>query len=124
MKFVRFVLGKIIIALDTLFSPKAVVRTTQQQERVNAVTKNFVLYHMVGCPFCVKVRRHMRKLNLSFDMRDIVASEQFKNELIAGGGEYQAPCLRIGLPNGSFQWMYESSDINAYLDRISQERSV
>ena len=39
------------------------------------------------------------------------------DELIRGGGKSQVPCLRIDHPGGTTQWMYESTDIIAYLRR-------
>jgi glutathione S-transferase len=72
------------------------------------------LYHFEACPFCLKVRREIKRLGLSVELRDIKRSRVFHDQLMKGGGEYQVPCLKI--PGQPEQWMYESSDINAYLN--------
>ena len=41
---------------------------------------------------------------------------RFRSELLAGGGEIKVPCLRIK-EGSEITWMYESSDIMAYLDK-------
>ena len=38
-----------------------------------------------------------------------------REELLAGGGTIKVPCLRITDDAGDTSWMYESSDIIAYL---------
>jgi glutathione S-transferase len=40
-----------------------------------------------------------------------------RKELLNGGGRKTVPCLRIEDSSGSVQWMYESGDIIAYLQR-------
>ena len=40
---------------------------------------------------------------------------QARDELVAGGGRATVPCLRIEQPDGTYEWMYESRDIVAYL---------
>ena len=36
---------------------------------------------------------------------------------MVGGGKRQVPCLRIEATPGEVQWLYESMDIIAYLQR-------
>ena len=74
-----------------------------------------VLYQFNGCPFCVKVRRELKRLNLRVELRDADQVPAFKEELLSGGGELQVPCLRIPEGNGKFRWMYESNAIVEYL---------
>ena len=114
LKVIRFILSKIILALDALFSPKSLVRTPTKQAEVDAATRQLSLYQFVGCPFCVKVRRQIKRLGLKMEFRDAQTDPHWRQELITQGGELQVPCLRIE-ENGSVQWMYESSEINAYL---------
>ncbi len=47
-------------------------------------------------------------------LRNIMENIDYRNELMAGGGKTQVPCLRIS-DGASEQWMYESRDIVEYL---------
>ena len=114
LKFIRWFLGLIILTLDRLFSPTAMVRDSKKQSEVDAATKSLALYQFEGCPFCVKVRRQIKRLGLNIELRDAQNDPKWRQELIAGGGELQVPCLRIE-ENGTVRWMYESDEINAYL---------
>ena len=73
------------------------------------------LYHLSGCPFCIKVRVMMWWLGVKIPLRNIAANPEYRHELIAGGGKEQVPCLRIEHGDGQFRWLYESSDIIRYL---------
>ncbi len=112
----RKVMGVLILSYDRLTQPAPLVRSTEKQRLVDQQTASLVLYHFMACPFCVKVRRHVRRLGLNIEMRDIKVNPSFGEELVQGGGEWQAPCLRISAPGEADRWMYESGDINAYLD--------
>jgi hypothetical protein len=48
-------------------------------------------------------------------MKEINADPLFQEELMAGGKIDQVPCLRYRDSMGAEKWMYESSDINAFL---------
>jgi glutaredoxin len=111
----RKVMSVLIRVVDRLTRPKSLVRSTEKQALIDQQTAGLVLYHFEACPFCVKVRRHVLRLGLNIEMRDIKVTPSYADELVKGGGEYQAPCLRISAPGAADQWMYESSDINAYL---------
>lgn len=75
------------------------------------------LYHFSTCPFCIKVRAYLWRAGLQVESKNIHADEANRTELIAGGGKKQVPCLRIEDEQGQVRWMYESSDIIAYLKR-------
>jgi glutathione S-transferase len=75
------------------------------------------LYQYAACPFCVKVRRAMKRSALNIETRDAKRNQRFKEELLQGGGQLKVPCLRIEDNNGDVRWMYESSDIISYLDQ-------
>lgn len=115
MAIIRWILGRIILLLDFVFRPKPLVRDAATQAGVDEHCKNLVLYQFRACPFCVKVRRQIRRLGLQIELRDAQAPGPHREELFKGGGELQVPCLRIAEPTG-IRWMYESSDINAYLE--------
>ena len=114
VKFMREGLGKLIAGGSVLTQGKAMTRTEDEQAYVNAACENLALYQFQSCPFCVKVRRQIHKLNLPIELRDAKNNEQFRNELAENGGRIKVPCLRIE-EEGDVQWMYESDDINAYL---------
>jgi glutaredoxin len=115
MQIIRAVLGFLILTWDRLTPPKPMVREPGRQKAVEAETAAFTLYQLEACPFCVKVRREIRRLNLPIPMKDIGKDPEASRELLAGGKLDQVPCLRITPPAGEVQWMYESSAINAFL---------
>ena len=112
---IRKILGLILTMIHQVTLPQPIQREVSQQAKVDQETQSLKLYHFEGCPFCLKVRREIRRLGLSVELRDIKKDIQFKEELLKGGGEYQVPCLRIATSDGSIKWMYESSEINQYL---------
>ncbi|MGF1746132.1 glutaredoxin family protein [Vibrio minamisatsumaniensis] len=116
MKFIRWFLGRVILLLNFVFSPSGVKRSQEAQNQVNEQAKNLALYQFEACPFCVKVRRAMKRQSVQFDLRDAKNNQQHRSELEAGGGRVKVPCLRIE-KDGKTEWMYESSDIIAYLEK-------
>lgn len=80
-------------------------------------TANLALYQSSTCWFCAKVRHKMAELGLELELRDIGSNADYRRELMAQGGKAQVPCLRIETADGKVEWMYESADICAYLER-------
>jgi len=116
MKFVRWFLGRIILLLNFVFSPRGVKRSQEDQSKVNQLAESHALYQFEACPFCVKVRRSMKRQSVNFELRDAKSNQTHRAELEAGGGRIKVPCLRIE-KDGKTEWMYESSDIVAYLEK-------
>ena len=116
MKLIRLVLGKVILGLDCVFTPSGVKRDSAKQTEIDAETANYSLYQFEACPFCVKVRRTIKRQSLKIELRDAKNNEEHKATLLAGGGRVKVPCLRID-ENGETTWMYESSDIMAFLEK-------
>ncbi|MFA0415471.1 glutaredoxin family protein [Vibrio renipiscarius] len=116
MKVIRWLLGRLILLGNAVFSPRGVKRSTEQQQQVNDKASKLALYQFEACPFCVKVRRAMKRQSVQIELRDAKNNSQHRQELEAGGGRVKVPCLRIETPEG-VQWMYESSDIVAYLEK-------
>ena len=81
------------------------------------MTQHLSLYQFEACPFCIKVRRAIARLNLDIAVHDINRSPQYEEELIQGGGRRKVPCLRISQSDDSVKWLYESSEIVAYLEQ-------
>lgn len=117
MVVVRAILGALILFFNWVFTPKSLKREANEQASVDAQTKKLALYQYAACPFCVKVRRAMKRSGLTIETRDAKRSEQFKDELLKGGGQLKVPCLRIEDENGDVRWMYESGDIISYLEQ-------
>ncbi|MEK9574728.1 MAG: glutathione S-transferase N-terminal domain-containing protein [Gammaproteobacteria bacterium] len=115
IKGVREGLGRLIILIDFIFSPKKQQRTESDQEKINEEVKSIKLYQFYACPFCIKTRRAIKRLNLPIETRN-AQSGQYRAELLAGGGEVKVPCLKIESEEG-VQWMYESTDIIQYLEK-------
>ena len=112
MRIIRLILGKLILFLNWAFPPKGIKRDLQQQAEVNQQTIHLELYQYRACPFCVKVRRAMKRQSLSIETRDMKRSYK----LLAGGGHLKVPCLRVEERRGQVEWIYESSDIIQYLE--------
>lgn len=117
MVVVRAILGALILFFNWVFTPKSIKREASEQTAIDAQTKKLALYQYAACPFCVKVRRAMKRSALKIETRDAKRSEQFKDELLTGGGQLKVPCLRIEDESGDVRWMYESGDITSYLEQ-------
>ncbi|TCS63491.1 glutaredoxin family protein [Varunaivibrio sulfuroxidans] len=115
MKFIRMILGRLILAMDFLTGPKPVVREKREQDAIDALTANMALYQFKACPFCVKVRRQLRKHALNIELRDAQNNATFKAELTREGGRHKVPCLRIEKGPNDVKWLYESDDIISFL---------
>lgn len=113
----RFVLIPAVLLWEIVTTPKGVVRSADEQTKVDAQTRNLVLYQFKTCPFCIKVRREVARLSLNIELRDAQKDEKNRADLLQGGGSLQVPCLRITDEQGNSQWMYESTEINAYLHK-------
>lgn len=112
-------LHRLFAPLARLFtgeSPEALLRGEEQQARIDAECARLALYQFRSCPYCVKVRRALRRLALPIEIRDIHVDTRFREELMSGGGKGQVPCLRIEESNGEARWLYESFDIIRYLE--------
>jgi glutaredoxin len=116
MQIIRLILGKLILLLNWVFTPKSVQRDPEEQSSIDQQTANLTLYQYEACPFCVKVRRAMKRHGLTIETRDVKRSAVAKEELLAGGGDLKVPCLRIGEGESGSRWMYESGEIIGYLE--------
>lgn len=114
---IRWILGRIILLLNWIFSPRPAKRDAELQRELDLRTANLSLYQYEACPFCVKVRRALRRNGLNIELRDAKKTELHRDELLQGGGKVKVPCLRIDEGEGEVRWMYESSDIISYLEK-------
>lgn len=100
-----------------LFRPTPMERTPEAQARVDQETARLSLYFFPSCPFCIAVRRQIRRLGLTIEERNIHQNRAWAEELGEQGGVVQVPCLRITQPDGEIAWLYESADIVKYLQQ-------
>ncbi len=115
LKAARNGLGLIIVFFDWVSRPTPIKRSAEQQNKVQEAVSGLSLYQLYACPFCVKTRRAIHRLNVEIDARDINKNADYRTQLEQGGGRIKVPCLRIEKDN-EIQWMYESNDIIKYLE--------
>ena len=65
MQIIRFILGRIILFLDWLTSPRPNKISRTELDAIQNKVKNMTIYEFRACPFCVRVRRFMKKNNIS-----------------------------------------------------------
>ena len=114
MFIIRWILGRIILLLNFVFAPKKPKHASELQAKLDAQTQKLALYQYAACPFCVKVRRAMRRQGLNIKTVDAKQIDN-KQTLENLGGKLQVPCLRIE-EAGQVNWLYESSEIITYLN--------
>ena len=115
VKALRVGLGQLILLGDALTRPRPQQRSAQGQAEVEREAAALALYQFEACPFCVKTRRAMHRLNVPVVLRDAKHDPVAREALQTGGGRVKVPCLRIEEAGGT-RWMYESDDIIAYLE--------
>lgn len=120
MKMIRWPIGQLILLLNIIFSPNSPKRDINEQAIIDEKTQNLSLYQLPSCPFCVKVRRTMKREGLKIELRNINGNNDFREELIREGGKRTVPCLRIENENGQVQWLYESSDVVNHLQGLTK----
>ncbi|AHF66848.1 hypothetical protein PCH70_16950 [Pseudomonas cichorii JBC1] len=116
MKALRVGLGQLVIVADFLTRPARKKREPQAQAAVDQAARNLTLYQFHACPFCVKTRRTLRRLNVPVALRDAKNNENDRQTLLNEGGRIKVPCLRIQ-EGDTTTWLYESKAIIGYLDQ-------
>ncbi|MEH6454295.1 MAG: glutathione S-transferase N-terminal domain-containing protein [Psychromonas sp.] len=115
MFIIRWLLGRIILLLNFIFPPKKRKRDPEDQQKIDLQTQTMQLYQYQACPFCVKVRRGMRRQGLNISTID-AKQQANKTILEKEGGKIKVPCLRIE-ENNNVTWLYESSAIIEHLNK-------
>jgi glutaredoxin len=116
VKALRVGLGQLIIFIDFITRPGKKKRSVEAQAQVDQAARSLTLYQFHACPFCVKTRRALHRLNVPVALRDAKNNEQDRQTLLEQGGRIKVPCLRIE-EHGETTWMYESKVIIDYLDK-------
>lgn len=114
-RFVRLVLTPFMLLSEKLSTPKSVIRTAEEQAAADEASKHLALYQFSACPFCIKVRKEIARLGLNIETRNAQHDPQHRAALEAGGGRIKVPCLKIQKEDGSERWLYESDEINTWL---------
>lgn len=124
-RLLRRLIGPVILFIDWLTTPKGIQRPAKEQEQIDLNTQNMTLYHFKTCPFCIKVRRHTKRLSLNIETRDAQRDPTSRAQLLTGGGVIQVPCLKVTNEGGEDRWLYESDEIIHYLNaQFSQQSPV
>lgn len=117
-KTIRAVVGPLMLVGDKLTTPRGISRPATEQQALDKATENLALYQFKTCPFCIKVRRHIKRLSLNIELRDARHNQVYRQELESGGGRIKVPCLRIAGQGSDPRWLYESDQIIQYLDTL------
>ena len=117
MSIIRWLIGSLILFFDWLFTPRGVKRDPAEQNQIDQQTAKLSLYQFKACPFCVKVRRAMKRQTLSIKTLDAKRCPNARQELLENGGKVKVPCLKIEDDQGKTEWLYESSAIISYLNQ-------
>jgi glutaredoxin len=114
---VRLIMGPFMLLYEVLTTPRGIQREPEQQEAIDKQTRQLALYQFRTCPFCIKVRRTIKRLSLNIELRDARNDPVHRTALLEGGGQIKVPCLRINEDDGKERWLYESNEIIDYLQR-------
>lgn len=117
LKIFREGVGGLMAFISFLTSPRKIKRSADAQFEVDKKVESMSMYQYFACPFCIKTRRTVHRLNIPMEYRDAqVRGGEHRNTLESEGGQIKVPCLRID--NGEkTTWLYESNDIIAYLNQ-------
>ncbi|MFT6300352.1 MAG: glutaredoxin [Saprospiraceae bacterium] len=116
MAVIRWILGSLILFLNWIFSPKSIKRDPFLQAKIDKKAAGLTLFQYAACPFCVKVRRVIKRCNLPIKLVDPRKCDNSREALMQGGGKLKVPCLKIEDGDKEALWMYESSIISSYLE--------
>jgi len=117
LKIFREGVGGLMAFISFLTRPRKIKRTPELQAEVAEKAATMSLYQYFACPFCIKTRRAVHRLNIPVEYRDAQPRDgEHRKVLAQQGGQMKVPCLRIE-KGDEVIWMYESNDIIAYLNR-------
>ena len=110
-------LNRFIHRVVRVICPCPPQRSEEEQRLIDQQTASLVLYEYSSCLACARTRRAMKRLGLNIKTRDVHNEPKWKQELAEQGGKDQVPCLRIADDDNKVSWLYESRDINKYLEQ-------
>ena len=113
----RLVLTPFVLLSEKLGTGKPMQRSADEQQKVDAACESLALYQFKTCPFCTRVRKQIARLNLTIEKRDAQHDKTHREDLEQGAGKVKVPCLRIENSDGDEQWLFESGEINDWLEQ-------
>ncbi len=114
-KTLRAIIGPIMLLGDWLTTPRGIKRDDDEQKQIDAITANMTLYQFKTCPFCIKVRRSIKRQSLNIELLDAQHNQEHREQLMQGGGKIKVPCLKVVDEQGNANWLYESNQIIDFL---------
>lgn len=114
-KTLRIILGPLMLLWEMITRPKGLARSPAAQGAVDQQCRDILLYQYRTCPFCMRVRREIRRLSLNIETLDAQQEGSNRADLVRGGGQAKVPCLKITDQAGNTRWLYESGAIIEYL---------
>jgi len=115
-KLIHLIVGPLLLLWDWLTSPKGIQRPPHEQLEFDKKTRNLTLYQFRSCPFCIRVRRAIKRHSLTIETRDALRDTTSRKQLLEGGGKIKVPCLKIMDAQGDATWLYESAAIIQHLE--------
>ena len=116
---IRRIIGPFMLLGDKITTPKGIQRPADEQEKLDKTTQNLALYQFKTCPFCIKVRREIKRQSLNIELRDAQHDLEHRQQLLDGGGQIKVPCLKVKKDDGNQVWLYESSEVIRYLKKLA-----
>ena len=104
-----------MLFINWITMPRGVKRSDSAQQQLDEITANMTLYQFKTCPFCIKVRRAIKRQSLNIELLDAQHNAQHREQLMQGGGQVKVPCLKVIDDKGNTNWLYESNQIIGYL---------
>jgi len=116
LKIFREGVGGLMAFISFLTRPRKIKRLPEVQQEVDKQVAAMSVYQFFACPFCIKTRRAIHRLNIPLEYRDAqVRGGEHRNTLEKEGGRIKVPCLRIDHEDET-TWLYDSNEIIAYLN--------
>lgn len=113
----RLILTPFMLISEKISTPSGIKRSSDEQAKIDQACEDLALYQFTACPFCIKVRKEIARLGLNIETRDAQHNGDHRSALETGGGRIKVPCLLIHQDGGEETWLYESDDINKWLQR-------
>jgi glutaredoxin len=93
-----------------------VARSTKEQQRADRLASSVTLYDHSTCVSSVRIKHHIKELNVPITIKNLKRCHAYEKELLAGIGSVKVPCLRIETNKGC-RWIQSSDEIISFLDR-------
>lgn len=105
-----------ILASCSFLIAHPVTRTIKEQQRADKLASGVTLYDHSTCVSSVRIKHHIKELNIPITIKNLKRCYAYEKELLAGIGSVKVPCLRVETGHGS-RWIEDSDEIMQFLDR-------